>query len=132
MRGIRARCANRGEPFERGGKSTAIDGCCTGAAVRQPLRPLHVLQSEIAVDRVHVYVSDRDRKCDGERRWRPSSGGDDSLRRRRRASAARLVELHSLAVHDDRFVHEVRGCAELIRYDTRDTLVVEQQQSPDR
>lgn len=131
MRGIRARCANRGEPFERGGKSTAIDGC-TGAAVRQPLRPLHVLQSEIAVDRVHVYVGDRERKWDGERRWRPSSRGDDSLRRRRRASAARLVELHSLAVHDDRFVHEVRGCAELIRYDTRDTLVVEQQQSPDR
>lgn len=111
------------------GKSTAIDGC-TGATVRQPLRPLHVLQPEIAVD-VYVRIGDRDRKCDGEPGQRPPSGGDDGLRRRRSATTARLVEL-LLAVHHDRFVHEVRGCAELIRYDTRDTLVVEQQQSPDR
>lgn len=128
---IHSRRADSGESFERGGKSTAIDGY-TGAAVRQSLRPLHVLQSEVAIGRVYVHVSDRDWKCNGEPRWRPPSGGDDGLRHRRRLAASRLVELDSLAVHHDRFVHEVRGCAELIRYDTRDTLVVEQQQSPDR
>jgi len=111
------------------------DRCvAAGAAVRQPLRPLHVLQSSPAVDRLHVHVGDCDGECDGESGWRPwrTPGGDDSLRRGGCATTARLVKLELLAVDHDRFVHEVRGCAELIRYVTRDTLVVEQQQSPDR
>lgn len=98
---------------------------CAGAAIRQSLRPLHVLQSTATIDRVHVHV-DRDREWVGEsRRRRPPSGSDDGLRRRRRAAAARLVELRFLALYHNRFVHEVRSCAELICvYDTGDTIVV--------
>lgn len=100
-----------------------------GAAIRQPLRPLLIVQPAVAVGRVHLDVGDRDGEC-GEP-GRPPPGGDDGLRCRRHFAAARIVEL-VLLVHHDRFVHEVRGCAQLIRYDTRDTLVVEQQQSADR
>lgn len=100
-----------------------------GAAIRQSLRPLLILQPAVAVGRVHLHVGDRDTEC-GEPR-RPPSGADDGLRRWRHSTAARIVE-RALLVHHDRFVHEVRGCAELIRYDTRDTLVIEQQQSADR
>lgn len=101
-----------------------------GAAIRQSLRPLLIVQPAVAVDRVHVHTGGaRDSEC-GEH-GRPPPGGDDGLRRRRHFAAARVVEL-VLVVHHDRFVHEVRGCAELIRYDTRDTLVIEQQQSADR
>lgn len=115
------------------GKKDQPQSTATGAAVRQSLRPLHLLQSTSPVDRLHIDIGDRDGKCSGEpeRRARRSPGGDDGLRRGGRVTTARLVEL-DLTVDHDRFVHEVRGCAELIHYDTRDTLVVEQQQSPDR
>lgn len=87
------------------------------------------MQPAASVHGVHVDLGDGR----GER-WEPertAPGADGGLRHRRRSTTIGLLEL-VLVVHHDRFVHEVRGCAKLLRDDTRDTLVLEQQQSPDR
>lgn len=64
-RAIHSKRADDSESFVSGRKSTVIDGC-VGAAIRQPLRPLHVLQSEVTVGCIYVHISDRDGKCNGE------------------------------------------------------------------
>lgn len=87
------------------------------------------MQPTIAVHGVHVDLGDGRGK-----HWEPeriAPGGHGGLRHRRRSATIGFVEL-VLVVHHDRFVHEVRGCAKLLRDDTRDTLILEQQQSPDR
>lgn len=86
----------------------------------QPTAPVHG---------VYVDLGDGRGEC-----WEPertSPGGDGGLRNRGRSATVGLLEL-ILFVDHHRFVHEVRGCAKLLRDDTRDTLVLEQQQSPDR
>lgn len=100
-----------------------------GTTVRQSLRSVQLVQSTIAVGGVHVDLGDGRGEC-----WKPeriAPGGDSGLRDRRRSTTVGVLEF-VLVVHHDRFVHEVRGCAKLLHDDTRDTLVLEQQQSPDR
>lgn len=60
----RSRCADNDDdtrvarPFDRS-LAEPKPQSRAGAAIRQPLRPLQLLQSEVAVDRVHVRIGER-------------------------------------------------------------------------
>lgn len=87
------------------------------------------MQPATPVNDVHVDLGDG--RCQRGESERTAPGGDRGLRDGGRPTTFGILEL-LLVIDHDRFVHEVRGCAKLLRDDTRDTLLVEQQQSPDR
>lgn len=87
------------------------------------------MQPPAPVNDVHVDLGDgRSQHRESER---VAPGGDRGLRDGGRPATLGILEL-VLVIDHHRFVHEVRGCAKLLRDDTRDTLLVEQQQSPHR
>lgn len=100
-----------------------------GSTIRQPLRPVQLVQPSSPVDDVHVDLGDGRRQHRESERIAP--GGDRGVRDGGRPTAVGILEL-VLVIDHDRFVHEVRGCAKLLRDHARDTLLVEQQQSPHR
>lgn len=110
-------------------KNNLKQNCFSGSAtVRQSLRPLHAVQSANPIDGLQHIRQQRER----QQSLVAASRVKRRLRDERRTAVAGLVECHLAAGDQYRLLHEVRGRAELLRRDARDTSALEQQQSAHR